>query len=71
LKTHHAIAPGAGGMIGLPSLHRAGFHRLWWRGVEARGWPRGGREVLRFAFEELRLPEVVSFTVPENLDRGG
>jgi RimJ/RimL family protein N-acetyltransferase len=35
----------------------------WGRGLATEG----AREVLRFAFNELRLPEVVSFTVPANL----
>ncbi len=35
---------------------------LWNRGLATEG----AREVLRYAFEELRLPEVVSFTVLEN-----
>jgi RimJ/RimL family protein N-acetyltransferase len=44
---------------------------IGWR-LEATLWNRGlategAREVLRYAFEELRLDEVVSFTVPENL----
>jgi RimJ/RimL family protein N-acetyltransferase len=36
---------------------------LWNRGLATEG----AREVLRYAFEEMRLPEVVSFTVPENM----
>ncbi len=36
---------------------------LWNQGLATEG----AREVLRYAFEELRLPEVVSFTVPGNL----
>ena len=36
---------------------------LWNRGLATEG----AREVLRYAFEELGLAEVVSFTVPENL----
>lgn len=36
---------------------------LWNRGMATEG----AREVLRYAFEELRLPEIVSFTVPANL----
>ena len=36
---------------------------LWNQGLATEG----AREVLRYAFEELLLPEVVSFTVPANL----
>ena len=44
---------------------------IGWR-LDAAVWNQGlategAREALRFAFEELRLREVVSFTVPENM----
>ena len=44
---------------------------IGWR-LSASHWGRGlategAREVLRYAFEELGLEEVVSFTVPDNL----
>ena len=44
---------------------------IGWR-LDAAVWNRGlategARAVLRYAFETLRLPEIVSFTVPENL----
>jgi RimJ/RimL family protein N-acetyltransferase len=63
------------GFIGLvvPSFeaHFTPSVEIGWR-LDAAVWNQGlategAREVLRFAFEELRLREVVSFTVPENL----
>jgi RimJ/RimL family protein N-acetyltransferase len=63
------------GFIGLvvPSFeaHFTPSVEIGWR-LDAAVWNQGlategAREVLRYAFEELRLPEVVSFTVPGNL----
>jgi RimJ/RimL family protein N-acetyltransferase len=62
------------GFIGLvePSFdaHFTPTVEIGWR-LDAGVWNKGlategAREVLRYAFGELRLPEVVSFTVPEN-----
>jgi RimJ/RimL family protein N-acetyltransferase len=62
------------GFIGLmvPSFeaHFTPAVEIGWR-LDAELWNRGlategAREVLRYAFEELGLAEVVSFTVPEN-----
>ena len=44
---------------------------IGWR-LAAEHWGKGlategARAVIRFAFEVLRLPEIVSFTVPENM----
>jgi len=44
---------------------------IGWR-LSAEHWGRGlategAREALRYGFEDLRLPEVVSFTVPDNV----
>ena len=36
---------------------------VWNQGLATEG----AQEALRFAFEELKLPEIVSFTVPDNL----
>jgi ribosomal-protein-alanine N-acetyltransferase len=63
------------GFIGLsvPSFqaHFTPCVEIGWR-LAASYWNRGlategAREVLRYAFETLQLPEVVSFTVPANL----
>jgi len=63
------------GFIGLfiPSFeaHFTPAVEIGWR-LTAEVWNRGlategAREVLRYAFQELRLPEVVSFTIPANL----
>lgn len=63
------------GFIGLvaPSFqaHFTPCVEIGWR-LDAAVWNRGlategARETLRHAFEDLGLPEVVSFTVPENL----
>jgi RimJ/RimL family protein N-acetyltransferase len=67
----------SGGFIGFVGLHAASFEghftpcvEIGWR-LGQRSWGQGfateaARECLRFAFEELRLEEVVSFTVPLN-----
>ena len=64
--------------IGFIGLHVATFQahftpcvEIGWR-IAARHWNRGlategSREVVRFAFERLRLDRIVSFTVPENI----
>jgi RimJ/RimL family protein N-acetyltransferase len=63
------------GFIGLvvPSFeaHFTPAVEIGWR-LDAAVWNQGlategAREALRYAFEELRLGEVVSFTVPENV----
>jgi RimJ/RimL family protein N-acetyltransferase len=67
-----------GQMVGFIGLMIPGFEAHFTPAVEI-GWrldpavwnqglaTEGAREVLRYAFEDLRLPEVVSFTVPANL----
>jgi RimJ/RimL family protein N-acetyltransferase len=64
-------------LIGFIGLHVAGFQshftpcvEIGWR-ISPEYWGKGlalegSREVIRFAFERLRLDSLVSFTVPEN-----
>ncbi len=64
--------PGFIGYVGLwPGDHvQPGMVEVGWRlakGAWGRGYaPEAATEVLRFAFEELGLFEIVSFTVPQN-----
>jgi RimJ/RimL family protein N-acetyltransferase len=69
--------PGVARFIGFVGLDRVRFEahftpaiEVGWR-LERRSWGRGyateaARAALRFAFEELRCPEVVSFTALAN-----
>jgi RimJ/RimL family protein N-acetyltransferase len=63
------------GFIGLSAprfeAHFTPCVEIGWR-LDAKVWNQGlategARETLRYAFEDLHLPEVVSFTVPANL----
>ena len=68
----------ASNLIGFIGLHVATFQahftpcvEIGWR-IAAPYWNQGlategAREVIRFAFERLRLDGLVSFTVPENI----
>jgi RimJ/RimL family protein N-acetyltransferase len=68
---------GSGEFIGFVGLHAASFEahftpcvEIGWR-LGRTSWGKGfateaAHECLRFAFENLALPEVVSFTVPLN-----
>jgi ribosomal-protein-alanine N-acetyltransferase len=67
-----------GSLIGFIGLHAATFQahftpcvEIGWR-IAVPYWNKGlategAREVIRFAFERLRLDRIVSFTVPENV----
>jgi len=71
-------APGVAPFLGFTGLSIPGFQapftpcvEIGWR-LAARFWGRGyateaARAALAFGFESLRLPEIVSFTVPGNL----
>jgi RimJ/RimL family protein N-acetyltransferase len=71
-------APGVAPFLGFTGLSVPGFQarftpcvEIGWR-LAARFWDRGyateaARAALAFGFEHLRLPEIVSFTVPSNL----
>jgi RimJ/RimL family protein N-acetyltransferase len=69
-------APGAAPFIGFVGLSPTDYVNgspmveVGWRQARAH-WGRGyateaAREALRFGFEDLELPEIVSFTVPQN-----
>ena len=67
-----------GELIGFIGLHASTFQahftpcvEIGWR-IAARFWNQGlategAQEVIRFAFERLKLDSLVSFTVPENI----
>jgi ribosomal-protein-alanine N-acetyltransferase len=67
-----------GNLIGFIGLHVASFQahftpcvEIGWR-IATPYWGKGlategSREVIRFAFERMRLESLVSFTVPENI----
>ncbi|MCY1486347.1 Acetyltransferase (GNAT) domain protein [compost metagenome] len=71
-----------GAFVGVLGLQRVSFEaaftpavEIGWRLMRAH-WRQGyaleaARAALRFAFEELALPEVVAFTVPANLPSQG
>jgi RimJ/RimL family protein N-acetyltransferase len=71
-------APGVAPFVGYVGLSVPGFHaaftpcvEIGWRLAEAH-WGKGyateaARAALGFGFEQIGLPEIVSFTVPANL----
>lgn len=65
-ETHEFV-----GMVGLWRADYMPAVEIGWR-LAHEHWGRGfateaAREVLRFGFEDLQLPEIISYTVPHNL----